>query len=98
VGLPHEKTGVMRKLAHLVVLAMQGGWDVPLPGVSAAEVCGGVNKVLFGNGGQHMRLPAFILAGERSCLPHQTGGSNRLKDNNFMYFEISASQNGIRPH
>ena len=33
-----------------------------------------------------------MLAGERSCLPHQTGGANRLNDDDLMYFEISASQ------
>jgi Xaa-Pro dipeptidase len=33
-----------------------------------------------------------VLAGERSCLPHQTGGANVLKRDDLMYFEISASQ------
>ncbi len=88
-----EEIGVMRKSAHLVDLAMQAGWDATRPGVSADEVSGVVNKVLFENGGQYMGLPPFILAGERSCLPHQTGGGNRLQDNDLMYFEISASQN-----
>jgi Xaa-Pro dipeptidase len=39
-----------------------------------------------------MGLPPFVLAGERSCLPHQTGGSNRLRGDDLMYFEISASK------
>ena len=39
-----------------------------------------------------MRANIFVLAGERSCLPHQTGGGNPLNTDDLMYFEISASQ------
>ena len=88
-----EEIDVMRRSARLVDMAMQAGWNATEPGVSADEVSGVVNKVLFENGGQYMGLPPFILAAERSCLPHQTGGANRLDDNDLMYFEISASQN-----
>ncbi len=87
-----EEIAVMRKSAVLVDKAMQAGWDATVPGASADEINGVVNKVLFENGGQYMGLPPFVLAGERSCLPHQTGGANRLKENDLMYFEISASQ------
>ncbi|MCI5076909.1 Xaa-Pro peptidase family protein [Oricola sp.] len=87
-----EEIAVMRKSAHLVDLAMQAGWDATRPGASGDEINAVVNKTLFENGGEYMGLPPFVLAGERSCLPHQTGGSNRLADNDLMYFEISASQ------
>jgi len=87
-----EEIGVMRKSAHLVDLAMQAGWDATRPGASGDEINAIVNKTLFENGGEYMGLPPFVLAGDRSCLPHQTGGSNRLADNDLMYFEISASK------
>lgn len=87
-----EEVAVMRKSAGLVDLAMQAGWDATRPGASGDEINAIVNKTLFENGGEYMGLPPFVLAGERSCLPHQTGGKNRLADNDLMYFEISASQ------
>ena len=88
-----EEIAVMRKSAALVDLAMQAGWDATRPGASGDEINAVVNQTLFENGGEYMGLPPFVLAGERSCLPHQTGGANRLNDDDLMYFEISASQN-----
>lgn len=87
-----EEIAVMRKSARLVDMAMHAGWEVTRPGASADEVGAIVNKTLIENGGEYMGLPPFILAGERTCLPHQTGGANRLADADLMYFEISASQ------
>ncbi len=87
-----EEVAVMRKSAHLVDLAMEAGWDATRPGASGDDINAVVNKTLFENGGEYMGLPPFVLAGERSCLPHQTGGANRLADDDLMYFEISASK------
>ncbi len=87
-----EEVEVMRKSARLVDMAMHAGWEAAVPGASADEVGAIVNKTLIENGGEYMGLPPFILAGERTCLPHQTGGANRLADNDLMYFEISASK------
>jgi Xaa-Pro dipeptidase len=87
-----EEIAVMRRSAALVDKAMLAGYEATRPGASADEINGIVNKVLLENGGEYMGLPPFVLAGERSCLPHQTGGSNRLKNDDLMYFEISASQ------
>ena len=87
-----EEIEVMRKSAHLVDLAMQAGWDATSPGTTADEINGVVNKTLLENGGEYMGLPPFVLAGERSCLPHQTGGKDQLRNDDVMYFEISASQ------
>ena len=87
-----EEIEVMRKSAQLVDLAMQAGWDATRPGASGDEINAVVNKTLLENGGEYMGLPPFILAGDRSCLPHQTGGANKLADDDLMYFEISASK------
>lgn len=87
-----EEVGVMRKSAGLVDLAMRAGYDAARPGISGDELNAVVNKTLLENGGEYMGLPPFVLAGERSCLPHQTGGANRLADDDLMYFEISASR------
>ena len=87
-----EEIEIMRTSAHLVDLAMKAGWDATRPGASGDEISGIVNKTLFENGGEYMGLPPFVLAGERSCLPHQTGGANRLAEDDLMYFEISASK------
>lgn len=87
-----EEIEVIRKSARLVDLAMQAGWDATRPGASGDEINAMVNKALFENGGEYMGLPPFVLAGDRSCLPHQTGGANKLADDDLMYFEISASK------
>ena len=87
-----EEIEVMRKSARLVDMAMHAGWDAAEPGASADQVGAIVNKTLIENGGEYMGLPPFILAGERSCLPHQTGGANKLGSDDLMYFEISASK------
>lgn len=86
-----EEIEAMRRSAHLVDLAMTAGWEATRPGASGDEINAVVNKVLFENGGEYMGLPPFVLVGDRACLPHQTGGPNRLADNDLMYFEISAS-------
>lgn len=87
-----DEVEVMRKSARLVDMAMHAGWDAAKPGASADQVGAIVNKALLENGGEYMGLPPFILAGERTCLPHQTGGHEPLADNDLMYFEISASK------
>lgn len=87
-----EEVALMKRSAALVDKAMIAGFEATRPGVSGDQINGVVNKVLFENGGEYMGLPPFILAGERSCLPHQTGGANLLANDDVMYFEISASQ------
>ena len=87
-----EEIAIMRASAALVDLAMLAGYEATRPGASADQINAVVNKTLLENGGEYMGLPPFVLAGERSCLPHQTGGGNRLRDDDVMYFEISASK------
>lgn len=87
-----EEIAVMRKSSAIVDKAMQAGWGATSHGVSADAINAAVNKTIFENGGEYMGLPPFVLAGERSCLPHQTGGGNVLRQDDVMFFEISASQ------
>ncbi len=87
-----EEVAVMRRSAALVDQAMLAGYGATRHGASADEIGAVVNKTLLENGGEYMGLPPFVLAGERSCLPHQTGGANRLAGDDLMYFEISASK------
>jgi len=86
-----EEVDVMRRSAAIVDKAMLAGYEATRPGVTGDHINAVVNYTLFENGGEYMGLPPFVLAGERSCLPHQTGGSNALKPTDVMYFEISAS-------
>lgn len=88
----HDEITIMRRSSDIVDKAMRAGWDTAVPGRSADQVNAVVNKTIFENGGEYMGLPPFVLVGERSCLPHQTGGSNVLKHDDVMFFEISASQ------
>ena len=81
----------LRRSSKIVDAAMRAGFEATAPGVSADAINATVNKVIFDNGGEYMGLPPFVLAGERSCLPHQTGGANVLKNDDVMFFEISAS-------
>ena len=87
-----EEIDVMRRSAGLVDKAMLAGYEATKPGASGDHINAVVNMTLLEAGGEYMGLPPFVLAGERSCLPHQTGGDNRLADDDVMYFEISASQ------
>ena len=87
-----EEIEIMRRSAALVDKAMLAGYAATKPGATADHINAVVNHTLLENGGEYMGLPPFVLAGERSCLPHQTGGANTLADNDLMYFEISASQ------
>jgi Xaa-Pro dipeptidase len=87
-----EEVEVMRRSAMLVDKAMLAGYEASIPGASGDYINAVVNKTLLENGGEYMGLPPFVLAGERSCLPHQTGGANILGNDDLMYFEISASQ------
>jgi Xaa-Pro dipeptidase len=87
-----EEIAMMRRSAALVDTAMLAGYEASRPGASGDEINAIVNQTLLENGGEYMGLPPFVLAGERSCLPHQTGGANRLRSDDVMYFEISASK------
>ncbi|MEE8498966.1 MAG: Xaa-Pro peptidase family protein [Kiloniellales bacterium] len=87
-----EEVAVMKRSAALVDKAMVAGYEATRPGASGDTIGAVVNKVLLENGGEYMGLPPFVLASERSCLPHQTGGANVLGNDDIMYFEISASQ------
>ena len=87
-----EEIEVMSRSAALVDKAMLAGYEATRPGASGDHINAIVNMTLLEAGGEYMGLPPFVLAGERSCLPHQTGGANRLAKNDVMYFEISASQ------
>jgi Xaa-Pro dipeptidase len=87
-----DEIAVMRRSADLVDKAMLAGYEASVPGATADHINAVVNATLLENGGEYMGLPPFVLAGERSCLPHQTGGNNRLARDDVMYFEISASQ------
>ena len=87
-----DEISLIRKSSAIVDKAMRAGWNASAYGISANEINATVNKTIFENSGEYMGLPPFVLAGERSCLPHQTGGSNVLKQDDVMFFEISASQ------
>ena len=86
-----EEVAVMRHSAEIVDKAMLAGYEATAEGVSADYINAIVNKTLLENGGEYMGLPPFVLAGDRSCVPHATGGSNCLRRDDVMYFEISAS-------
>ncbi len=87
-----EEVAVMRRSAAIVDKAMLAGYQASRPGVSGDHINAVVNETIFAAGGEYMGLPPFVLAGDRSCLPHQTGGANVLAKDDLMYFEISASQ------
>ncbi len=87
-----EEIDMMRRSAAIVDKAMVAGYEATAAGVTADAINAAVNNEIFLNGGEYMGLPPFVLAGARSCLPHQTGGDNALEQNDVMYFEISASK------
>lgn len=86
-----EEINVMKRSAEIVDSAMLAGYAATREGASGDYINAIVNKTLFEEGGEYMGLPPFVLAGDRSCVPHATGGANCLKRDDVMYFEISAS-------
>lgn len=87
-----EEIEMMRRSAAIVDKAMLAGFEATEAGVTADQINAVVNETIFSSGGEYMGLPPFVLAGPRSCLPHQTGGDNALAESDVMYFEISASK------
>jgi Xaa-Pro dipeptidase len=87
-----QEVEIMRKSARLVDVAITAGVEASKAGKSANHINAVVNASLLDAGGEYMGLPPFVLAGPRTCLPHQTGGSNSLASTDVVYFEVSASQ------
>lgn len=87
-----EEVAMMRRSAQLVDAAITAGIVASKPGVTADHINAVVNATLFEAGSEYMGLPPFVLAGPRSCLPHQTGGANVLGNTDVIYFEVSASK------
>ena len=87
-----EEVAMMRRSARLVDAAITAGTEASHSGKSANHINAVVNASLFEAGGEYMGLPPFVLAGPRSCLPHQTGGANTIASDDLVYFEVSASQ------
>lgn len=87
-----EEIAMMKRSAAILDLAMQAGIGVAAAGVSDDHVNAEVNRVIFENGGEYMGLPPFVLSGERTSLPHQTARSERIRERDTVYFEISVSK------
>jgi Xaa-Pro dipeptidase len=88
----NEEIAMMHRSAVMVDKAMLAGYEATRAGVTGDHINAVVNQSLLDSGGEYMGLPPFVLAGPRSCLPHQTGGDNKLQSPDVMYFEISASK------
>ena len=86
-----EEIDTIARACEMVDKATLAGYEATKAGVSGDHINAVVNFSLFEDGCGYMGLPPFVLAGDRSCVPHATGGANVLKQDDVMYFEISAS-------
>ncbi len=86
-----EEIDVIDRACQMVDKATLAGYEATVEGASGDQINAVVNHSLFEDGCGYMGLPPFVLVGDRSCVPHATGGANVLKKNDVMYFEISAS-------
>lgn len=87
-----EEIAMMRRAAAVLDQAVQAGIEASVAGARDSDVNAVVNKVLMENGGEYMGLPPFVLSGARTCLPHQTARGEVIRDNDLVYFEVSASR------
>lgn len=87
-----EEIAMMQRSAGILDKAIMAGMDVTAAGVNENHINAEINRVLFENGGEYMGLPPFILAGPRTCLPHQTARGETVRDRDVVYFEVSCSQ------
>lgn len=87
-----QEIQMMKRSAAIVDEAMRAGWHVAGPDVSEDVINAEVNRAIFEAGGEYMGLPPFILSGERTCLPHQTARGRTVRNDDLIYFEISASK------
>jgi Xaa-Pro aminopeptidase len=81
----------LRKVAKIASLGMQAGVDGIEVGASERRVAGAIHEAMIGAGGEHMGMPPFVSAGERTMLVHHTSYSAEpFRRGDVVFIELSA--------
>ncbi len=87
-----EEIAMMRRAARIADAATQAGIDAVAVGRTEDQVAAEVHRVAIEQGSEYMGLPPFVLAGERTCLPHGTWRGRPIRAGDHVYFEVSAAK------
>jgi Xaa-Pro dipeptidase len=81
----------LRRAAHIAGLGMRAGIDRIEAGASERRVAGAIHEALIGAGGEHMGMPPFVSAGDRTMLVHHTSYSAEpFRGGDVVFIELSA--------
>ena len=81
---------MMRESARIAETAVEAGIEVIKSGCTENEIAAEVYRTAILEGSDYPSLPPFVLAGERTSLPHGTWRGRRVNPGDHVYFEVSA--------
>jgi Xaa-Pro dipeptidase len=85
------ETAHLRRAARIASLGMQAGIDRIEAGASERRVAGAIHEAMIGAGGEHMGMPPFVSAGDRTMLVHHTSYSAEpFGRGDVVFIELSA--------
>ncbi|MCZ7570958.1 MAG: Xaa-Pro peptidase family protein [Ardenticatenaceae bacterium] len=84
----------MRQAARAVEAAMRAGVAAIEEGKSENELAAAVYQAAILAGSEHMVNTNFIVAGERSVIPHASWNGKRIERGDIVFFEISCRVQG----
>src|SRR5262245_30725160 len=81
----------LRRAARIASLGMQAGIERIEAGASERRVAGAIHETMIGAGGEHMGMPPFVSAGDRTMLVHHTSYSAEpFRSGDVVFIELSA--------
>ena len=81
---------MMREAARIAETAVEAGIEVIQSGCTENEIAAEVCRTAILEGSDYPSLPPFILAGERTSVPHGTWRGRKVNPGDHVYFEVSA--------
>jgi Xaa-Pro dipeptidase len=81
----------LRRAAKIASVGMQAGVDRIEAGSSERRVAATIHEAIVGAGGEHMGMPPFVSAGDRTMLVHHTSYSAEpFRRGDVVFIELSA--------
>lgn len=81
---------MMREAARIAETAVEAGVEVIQSGCTENEIAAEVYRTAILEGSDYPSLPPFVLAGERTSVPHATWRGRKVNPGDPVYFEVSA--------
>ncbi len=89
-----EEIEKMRIAGQLADEALQIGIDFLKEGITEQEVVSKIEMEMKNRGISEMSFPTMVLFGENAASPHGNPGKRRLKQNEFVLFDLGVIYNG----